>query len=358
MTVALPQPHPGVLARYRRLLPITEDTPELSLGEGDTPLVQSVSIGPQLGCRLFFKLEGCNPTGSFKDRGMVMAVAKAVEAGSKAVVCASTGNTAASAAAYAARAGLQALVILPEAGIAAGKLSQAYAYGATVISVRDTFDASLRLAREVAQRHPVAIVNSINRFRLEGQKTAAFEICDALGDAPDLLALPVGNAGNITAYWRGFTEYVHAGGSTRTPQLVGVQAEGAAPLVKGEPVATPRTVASAIRIGDPASRDGALRARDESGGSIIAVSDQEILSAYRDLARLEGIFVEPASAAGLAGLRRLAAEGRLDLAGKTVACVLTGNGLKDPEVATRELMPGAIESIGATLAQVEATLGW
>src|SRR5438067_976654 len=231
MTAPLSQPHPGVLARYRRLLPVTEDTPLLTLGEGDTPLVQSVAVGPEIGCRLFFKLEGCNPTGSFKDRGMVMAVAKAVEAGSRAVVCASTGNTAASAAAYAARAGLQALVILPEGGIAAGKLSQAFAYGATVLSVRGGFDACLRLARELGQRHPVAIVNSINPFRLEGQKTAAFEICDVLGDAPDFLALPVGNAGNITAYWRGFREYRDKDGASRTPRLLGFQAEGAAPLV-------------------------------------------------------------------------------------------------------------------------------
>jgi threonine synthase len=320
--------------------------------------VQSAAIGQELGCRLYFKLEGCNPTGSFKDRGMVMAVAKAVERGTRAVVCASTGNTAASAAAYAARAGLQALVLLPEAGIAAGKLSQAFAYGATVISIRDTFDGSLRLVREMGHKHPVAIVNSINPFRLEGQKTAAFEICDVLGDAPDLLALPVGNAGNITAYWRGFTEYVQVGGATRAPRLIGVQAEGAAPLVIGAAVAAPRTVASAIRIGDPASREGALRARDESGGLICAVSDDEILAAYRDLARLEGIFVEPASAAGLAGLRRLARDGRLDPSGKTVACVLTGSGLKDPDVATRHLVPAATQSVEATLEAVEATLGW
>lgn len=358
MTRTLSQPHPGVLGRYRRLLPIGDNTPMLSLGEGDTPLVESVAIGRELGCTLYFKLEGCNPTGSFKDRGMVMAVAKALESGSRAVVCASTGNTAASAAAYAARAGVQSLVLLPEAGIAAGKLAQAFSYGATVVSVRDTFDACLRLVREIGQHHPVAVVNSINPFRLEGQKTAAFEICDVLGNAPDFLALPVGNAGNITAYWRGFRQYRDEGAATHTPRLLGFQAEGAAPLVYGGVIAAPRTIASAIRIGDPASRDGALRARDESEGFIEAVSDEEILAAYRDLARLEGIFVEPASAAGVAGIRRMAREGRLDFAGKTIACVLTGNGLKDPDVAAEQSAGASMISVEASLGAIEARLGW
>ncbi len=358
MTTVIPPPHPGVLVRYRRMLPITEDTPALTLGEGDTPLVQSVAIGRELGCRLYFKLEGCNPTGSFKDRGMVMAVAKAVEAGNRAVVCASTGNTAASAAAYAARAGLESLVVLPEGGIAAGKLAQAFAYGARVISVRGSFDTCLRLVRELGQHHPVGIVNSINPFRLEGQKTAAFEICDVLGDAPDFLALPIGNAGNITAYWRGFRQYYEQGGASQTPRLLGFQAEGAAPLVLGRPVAEPRTVASAIKIGDPASRDGALRARDESEGIIAAVSDDEILAAYRDLARQEGLFVEPASATGVAGLRRLHREQRVALQGKTVVCVLTGNGLKDPDCAVREHTPASLSPIEPTLAAIEAHLGW
>jgi threonine synthase len=357
MTVALSNPHPGVLSRYRRLLPMTDDTPMLSLGEGDTPLVQSVAFGRELGCRLYFKLEGCNPTGSFKDRGMVMAVAKAVEAGSRAVVCASTGNTAASAAAYATRAGLQPIVILPESGIAIGKLAQAFIYGATVVSVRDTFDACLQLVRELGQKHPIAVVNSINPFRLEGQKTAAFEICDVLGDAPDFFALPVGNAGNITAYWRGFRQYVEEGGAMHTPRILGFQAAGAAPLVDGAPVSSPKTIASAIRIGDPASRDGALRARDESDGFIDSVTDDEILTAYRDLARLEGIFVEPASAAPLAGLRKLAREQRVNLSGQTVACVLTGNGLKDPDVAAQQTTDGDLRSVESDLAAIERRLG-
>ena len=324
--------HTGVLRRYRRWLPLTDATPLITLGEGDTPLVASRRLIERVRCeRLFFKLELCNPTGSFKDRGMVVAVARAVEKGCRAALCASTGNTSASAAAYAAYCGLDAYVLVPHGNIAQGKLAQAVAHGARVIAVRGNFDAALALARSISQRHPVALVNSVNPDRLEGQKTAAFEIIDALGDAPDLLFIPVGNAGNITAYWRGFVEYYQAEISTRKPRMIGWQAEGAAPIVRGHPVDNPETVASAIRIGNPASWQGAVAARDESGGAIDAVTDEEILEAYRLLAQEEGIFAEPASAACVAGL--LKAGPGLNLTGKTVVCVITGHGLKDPDTA-------------------------
>ncbi len=322
----------GTLRRYRERLPVTEDTPMLYLGEGETPLVAARRLGDRVGCpRLYFKLEMCNPTGSFKDRGMVMAMAKAVEEGMQAVLCASTGNTSASAAAYAARCGLDAFVLVPRGNIAQGKLAQAVAHGARVLAVDGNFDAALDIAREISSRHPVAMVNSINPYRIEGQKTAAFEIVDALGDAPDLLFIPVGNAGNITAYWRGFVEYFHAELATRKPRMIGWQAAGAAPIVGGRPVDNPETVATAIRIGNPASWKGALAARDQSGGAIDTVTDEEILEAYRLLAQEEGIFGEPASAACVAGL--LKAAPRLDLADKTVVCIITGHGLKDPDTA-------------------------
>ena len=330
------EPGMGVLRRYRDWLPLTEHTPMLSLGEGDTPLVRSRSLERRAGCgRLFFKLESCNPTGSFKDRGMVVAVAKALEDKATAVLCASTGNTSASAAAYAAHSGLEAFVLVPQGNIAQGKLAQAIAHGARVLAVRGNFDQALKLARLVCQRHPVALVNSLNPHRLEGQKTAAFEIVDVLEDAPDMLFIPVGNAGNIAAYWRGFVQYHQAGRATKRPRMMGWQAEGAAPLVRGEPVEDPQTVATAIRIGNPASWDLAIAARDESAGEINAVTDEEILEAYRLLAREEGIFAEPASAACVAGLLRYSREhsAHPELAEGTVVCVITGHGLKDPETA-------------------------
>ena len=323
----------GVLTRYRQYLPLTDRTPLISLGEGSTPLVPSRRLAERAGCgRLYFKLEMCNPTGSFKDRGMVVAVAKAVEEGARAVLCASTGNTSASAAAYAAHCGLDAFVLVPRGNIAQGKLAQAVAHGARVVAIDGNFDAALEIAREVSRRHPsVAMVNSVNPHRIAGQKTAAFEIVDALGDAPDLLFIPVGNAGNITAYWRGFVEYYQSELATRKPRMMGWQAAGAAPIVRGHPVENPETVASAIRIGNPASWKSAVAARDESGGAIDAVTDEEILEAYRLLAQEEGIFAEPASAACVAGL--LKAGPGLGLAGKTVVCVITGHGLKDPDTA-------------------------
>ncbi len=350
-------PHAGVLRRYRDFLPMTDATPLLSLGEGDTPLVPSTRLAAELGCgALYFKLEGCNPTGSFKDRGMVMAMAKAVEEGARAVLCASTGNTSAAAAAYAARAGLPAVVLVPASYVALGKLAQAMIYGARLVVIDGNFDQALAIVRELAARRPLTIVNSINPYRLEGQKTAAFEICDMLGDAPDLLAIPVGNAGNITAYWRGFREYREAGRTTKLPRMLGFEAEGAAAIVRDAVVERPETVATAIRIGNPASWQGAVRARDESGGIIASVSDEEILAAYRLLAEAEGLFAEPASAASLAGLCKLARAGELDLRGQIAVCVLTGNGLKDPDRALA--MAPAVTPIPPTLGAVEAALGW
>ncbi len=344
----------GLLRRYRDRLPVTEDTPTLYLGEGETPLVASRRLGERVGCpRLYFKLEMCNPTGSFKDRGMVVAVAKAVEEGAQAVLCASTGNTSASAAAYAAHCGLDAFVLVPRGNIAQGKLAQAVAHGARVRAVDGNFDAALDIAREISSRHPVAMVNSINPHRIEGQKTAAFEIVAALGDAPDLLFIPVGNAGNITAYWRGFLEYYRAELAIRKPRMMGWQAAGAAPIVRGQPVENPETVASAIRIGNPASWKWALAARDESGGAIDTVTDEEILAAYRLLAQEEGIFGEPASAACLAGL--LKAAPRLDLADKTVVCIITGHGLKDPDTALT--IEAEMTDVPAELDVVERAMG-
>lgn len=345
--------HVGVLQRYRAFLPVTERTPIITLGEGDTPLVPSRRIGPMVGCpQLFFKLELCNPTGSFKDRGMVVAVAKAVEEGKQAVLCASTGNTAASAAAYAAHCGLAAYVLIPAGLVARGKLAQAIAHGATIVAVEGNFDDALKLARELCHRHQVALVNSINPHRLEGQKTAAFEIVDALGEAPDMLFIPVGNAGNISAYWQGFVEYHRAGHSRRLPRMMGFQAEGAAPIVRGEPVPNPQTVATAIRVGNPASWHLAIKARDESGGAIEAVSDDEILEAYRLLAQEEGIFAEPSSAAALAGLLKVAR--RQDLRHQVVVCVITGSGLKDPEAA--ETIPARVLEVPPRVETLEEAL--
>jgi threonine synthase len=343
----------GVIARYREFLPVGPSTPEVDLQEGSTPLVPSRNIGRALGLsRLFFKYEGLNPTGSFKDRGMVVAVAKALEAGSRVLMCASTGNTSASMAAYAARMGVRAIVVVPSGEIAMNKLSQALMYGAKVVALKGSFDTALEAVRDLTSRYPVALMNSINPDRLQGQKTAAFEIVDALGDAPDYLLLPVGNAGNITAYWKGFREYHAAGRSTRLPRMVGAQAEGAAPIVSGHPVPNPRTVASAIRIGNPASWEGATSARDESGGLIAAVTDTEILSAQIRLANTEGLFAEPASAAPLALLFRLVMEGKIEKDSTTVV-VLTGSGLKDPDAALKNVEPPIeLDGEARTLAKV------
>jgi threonine synthase len=335
-----------LIDRYASYLPVTERTPRLTLGEGDTPLLRARSLESETGIpEIWLKVEGQNPTGSFKDRGMVVAVAKALEDGARMVLCASTGNTAASAAAYAARAGMSCTVVLPAGQVAAGKLAQAIAHGARVVAVRGAFDAALTVVRALAEQGEATLVNSVNPYRLDGQKTAAFEICEALGDAPDALFIPVGNAGNITAYWKGFVEAGRTGLARQRPRMYGYQAEGAAPLVRGAPVAEPETVATAIRIGNPASWKGAVAARDESGGAIDAVSDAEILDAYGFLARCEGIFAEPASAAAIAGLRKRVRAGALSGA-RRVVCVLTGNGMKDPDRA---------RSLAGEIAEVEAT---
>ena len=349
---------PRLVDRYRDFLPLTDETPALTLGEGFTPLVHLRHIGRDIGmANLYAKVEGQNPTGSFKDRGMVVAVAKAMESGSRAVICASTGNTSASAAAYAAAGGLESIVVVPKGQIAAGKLLQALVAGAKVVAIDGNFDAALRIVRDLAadSSNPLALVNSVNPDRLAGQRTAAFEVCDDLGRAPDVLAIPVGNAGNISAYWMGFRDYHSAGLSGGLPRMLGFQAEGAAPLVSGQPVDSPETVATAIRIGNPASWEKAIAARDESGGLIEAVSDDEILGAYRDLARDEGIFCEPASGAGVAGIRRLARQGRIDRDALAV-CVLTGNGLKDPKTA--EAAAGPILEADGTVDAVRNVLGW
>jgi threonine synthase len=350
-----PEAHQGVLAAYRDFLPVTAETPAVSLGEGGTPLVRSVRIEQDIGCgRLYFKLEGCNPTGSFKDRGMAMAVAKALESGSKAIMCASTGNTSASAAAYGGRFSISSVVVVPKGRIAAGKVTQAMAHGARIIMVDGSFDQALSLVRNFTERHPITLVNSINPYRLEGQKTGAFEIVDDLGDAPDYLFIPTGNAGNITAYWKGFKEYQQAEISRGLPKMMGFQAQGAAPIVLGHPVEDPATVASAIRIGNPANWTSALAARDESGGTIDKVSDDEILEAYELLASCEGIFCEPASAASFAGLRKLHAEG-LDMACRRVVCIITGTGLKDPDTAVERFLP-EISEIDPDPQDLEAAL--
>ncbi len=328
----------GVLERYADLLPLTERTPRISLGEGDTPCVESMAIADELRLSaLFFKLEGLNPTGSFKDRGMVVAVAKALENGSRAIVCASTGNTSASAAAYGARFGLRVGVVVPAGRVAAGKLVQAQVHGAVVMSVEGGFDLALSAVRELCEQRPVTLVNSLNPHRIEGQRTAAFEIVDELGDVPDIVALPVGNAGNITAYWRGFRDYLSAGKTSRLPRMIGGQADGAAPIVRGHIIAEPETIASAIRIGNPASWQGAVEARDQSEGLIDSVTDAEILDAQRMLAESEGIFCEPASAASLAVLRKAVGDGRV-APGASAVCIphrqrFEGHGRSDPSAA-------------------------
>ena len=321
----------GLIEEYRDRLPITSDTPVVTLLEGGTPLVPAPVLSAMTGCDVHLKVEGANPTGSFKDRGMTMAISKAKEEGSQAVICASTGNTSASAAAYAARGGMTCAVLVPEGKIALGKLAQALVHGARLLQVQGNFDDCLDLCRALSDNYPVTLVNSVNPFRIEGQKTAAFEIVDVLGDAPDIHCLPVGNAGNITAYWKGYTEYAATLGH-QTPRMLGFQAAGAAPIVTGIRVDKPQTIATAIRIGNPASWQQALAARDESGGDVQAVTDRQILAAYKLLARKEAVFVEPASAASVAGLLQVHAAGGLE-PGQRVVCTVTGNGLKDPEWA-------------------------
>jgi threonine synthase len=322
----------GLIEEYRDRLPVSSATPVVTLREGGTPLVYACTLSEMTGCEVWLKFEGANPTGSFKDRGMTMAISKAAEDGAKAVICASTGNTSASAAAYAVKAGMVCAVLVPQGKIAMGKLAQAIVHGAVLLQVDGNFDDCLLVARKLSDTYPVALVNSVNPVRIEGQKTASFEIVDMLGHAPDIHCLPVGNAGNITAYWRGYTEYQRDGIAASAPRMWGFQAAGAAPLVLGAPVANPETIATAIRIGNPASWDLAIAARDESGGLIDSVTDDEILAAYRLLAAKEGLFCEPASAAGVAGLLKRHASGGLD-AGQRIVCTLTGNGLKDPQWA-------------------------
>lgn len=324
----------GLIAKYREYLPVTEKTPIITLMEGNTPLVPSMNIGDDLGVELYFKYEGLNPTGSFKDRGMVMAIAKAIENGSKSVICASTGNTSASAAAYAARFNLNCAVVIPAGNIAYGKLAQAFMYGAKVIPIEGNFDKALELVRIISEKHGMTLVNSLNPYRIEGQKTASFEILEQLGDIPDFLALPVGNAGNITAYWKGFKMLIDIGKTTKTPQMIGFQAEGASPIVNGRRFDNPETVATAIRIGNPVSWKMAETARDESNGFIDSVTDEEILRAYRLLAGREGVFAEPASAASVAGVIKSIENGRIPK-GSKIVCILTGNGLKDPDNAIK-----------------------
>jgi len=346
----------GVLEHYQQYLPLTAKTPLFTLGEGDTPLVKSRNLVKDIGCaELYFKLEGCNPTGSVKDRGMVVAVAKAIEDGSKAIMCASTGNTSASAAAYAAYNGLNCIIMVPEGKIALGKLAQAIVYGAKIVTIDGNFDQALQIVLKLTETHPVTLVNSLNPYRIEGQKTAAFEIVDFLGDAPDYHFIPVGNAGNITAYWKGYTEYYKLGKMKKLPKMMGFQAAGAAPIVQNKIVEHPQTIATAIRIGNPASWQKAVAARDESGGIIDMVTDEEIMQAYRLMTGREGIFGEPASAAPLAGLLKLKRQG-WDFTGKKIVCIVTGSGLKDADAALKDVPP--FTRIAPTAAAVEKVLGW
>jgi threonine synthase len=340
----------GVVEEYRPFLPVSDRTPVVTLQEGGTPLLPATRLSERVGAQVWLKFEGANPTGSFKDRGMTVAISKALEEGAKAVVCGSTGNTSASAAAYAGRAGLTCAVLIPEGYIALGKLAQALIHGARVLQIRANFDTALDIVRQLGDSAPVTVVNSINPYRIEGQKTGAFEVVDVLGDAPDYHCIPVGNAGNITAYWKGYREYQDAGQVTRLPKMLGFQAAGAAPLVEGHPIDNPETVATAIRIGRPASWYGATAAAAESGGGIAAVTDDEILEAYRYLAQEESVFCEPASAASVAGLLKTGVP-----AGSTVVCVLTGHGLKDPDIAIGQIaVPTPVD---ADLRAVKAELG-
>ena len=351
------RPRNGIIARYRQWLPVDDADPVITLGEGNTPLVDARILSELLGCEVWLKVEGANPTGSFKDRGMTVAVSVSAGAGAEAVVCASTGNTSASAAAYASRAGLLPIVLLPAGRIATGKLAQAIVHGARVVQIEGNFDACLDLARRLAEDYPIALVNSINPARLEGQKTAAFEIVDELGDAPDVHVLPVGNAGNMPAYWRGYTQYRSAGIAIRTPRMWAFQAAGAAPLVLGHRVHHPETVATAIRIGNPASAHLAVAAKNESGGLFEAVTDDQILAAQRLLAEREGVFVEPASAAGVAGLLAKHERGEVE-SGQQIVITLTGNGLKDVDTALSARTPLRSPVVSARLSDVAQACGF
>lgn len=326
----------GLINKYRNFLPVSEKTPVVTINEGNTPLIKADNLAKKIGLKadIYLKYEGANPTGSFKDRGMTMAVSKAVEEGSNAIICASTGNTSAAAAAYGAKAGLKTFVLIPDGYIALGKLSQAMMYGAEVIAIDGNFDEALEIVRELSEKYPITLVNSVNPYRIEGQKTAAFEVCDVLGKAPDYLCIPVGNAGNITAYWKGFKEYFEKGFVSNKPKMYGFEAEGAAAIVKGERIHKPETIATAIRIGNPASWEYAEAARDESGGLIDFVTDEEIIAAYKLMASTEGVLAEPASAASVAGLIKAHKLGKVE-ENSTIVCVLTGNGLKDPDSAIK-----------------------
>lgn len=350
MTPGAPQWR-GLIEEYRAWLPVDADTPVVTLREGGTPLVYACTLSEMTGSQVWLKYDGANPTGSFKDRGMTMAISKAAQEGARAVICASTGNTSASAAAYAVKAGMVCAVLVPQGKIAMGKLAQAIIHGATLLQVEGNFDDCLTLARGLADDYPVSLVNSVNPDRIEGQKTASFEIIDMLGDAPDIHCLPVGNAGNITAYWKGYREYADAGHSTHLPRMWGFQAAGSAPIVQGAPVAKPETIATAIRIGNPASWEQAVAAREESGGLIDSVTDEQILAAYRLLASKEGLFCEPASAASVAGLLQAHERGQLD-PGQTIVCTLTGNGLKDPQWALEAAPDPIVVPVDAAVAAV------
>jgi threonine synthase len=348
---------PGLIAAYRRYLPVSDQTPIVTLYEGNTPLIPVPAIAQHIGrhVQVFVKYDGLNPTGSFKDRGMTMAISKAKESGAKAVICASTGNTSAAAAAYAVRGGMQAFVLIPDGYVALGKLAQALLYGADVLAIRGNFDQALEIVRQMAETYPVTLVNSVNPYRLEGQKTAAFEIVDVLGDAPDWLCIPVGNAGNISAYWMGFCEYHQHQRCSRLPQMMGFQAAGAAPLVSGQAIPYPETLATAIRIGNPASWEKAIAVKDSSRGAFNAVTDTEIVAAYRLLASQEGIFCEPASAASVAGMLKVKDQ---IPTGATVVCVLTGNGLKDPDTALKHNNNQFKQGIEPDLAQIASVMGF
>lgn len=347
----------GIIAEYRDFLPITDNTPIITLKEGNTPLIEAKNLEESLGGKLkiYLKYEGLNPTGSFKDRGMTLAISKALEKDSKAVMCASTGNTSASAACYAAKAKIECVVLIPEGAIALGKLAQALMHGAKVLAVQGNFDEALNLAREITAKYPVTLVNSINPYRLEGQKTGAFEICDILGKAPDYHAIPVGNAGNITAYWKGYKEYKQAGKIETLPKMIGFQAAGAAPIVERRIIENPQTIATAIKIGNPASWKQAEAARDESAGLIDKVTDDEIIEAYKMLAALEGIFVEPASAASVAGIIKLNKQ-RYFKRSSTIVCILTGHGLKDPDRAIK--VAGQLTTVPPKLEKIVELLGY
>lgn len=345
----------GLIEEYRQYLPVSDKTPVVTLNEGNTPLIKADGISSILDgdVDVYLKYEGLNPTCSFKDRGMTMAVSKAVEDGAKAIMCASTGNTSAAAAAYACRAGIKCFVIIPDGNIALGKLAQALIHGATVIAIKGNFDDALDIVKDITSNYPVALVNSINPYRIQGQKTAAFEICDDLGFVPDCHVLPVGNAGNITAYWMGYKEYFEAGKTDKKPQMIGFQAAGSAPIVKGEPIKDPETIATAIRIGNPASWKTAVEAAEQSGGFIDMVTDEEILEGYQTLARKDGVFAEPASSATIAGLIKLSKQGFFKNGKKTVVCTLTGHGLKDPNCAIKCIQaPEPVESDKAKILEI------